>query len=783
MRFTIPKELSKEPKLFRVGPISLDKRQSVILLGTVLGYTFGYQHINNMLSLNSTQALVLFLPTVLIALAVAFLRVDGRHPDWWVKKKIQNALRPSVLRWRRRGPDDKPLRDAIQEFLPADRLMWEMMRTDDGTYLMVLEIEPVSLSLAGPDEQQRVWTGTAQMYNKLDFPIIEITRIKKGNTAAYTQNLKEAIARSVDPGEVQLAEYARHYLRFLERIVPLYNVYDRTSYIVLPYRPPNPDLKTVKKRFITKKDVGRLQQEAENAYRTLLGRVQTVYGSVTAFGARARLLTDVELQGFVKDEATGIESSAENPPTVWEPVTIETGGFARMSDNRRRQLMEVIKKSRKHAPPAIGIGNATLADKISPDAARIHPDYLRVGDRYHATLFVSEYPPDIAFGELQSLLHIPGRIKIVKYVKPLAQQKAVAALGGRVAELVAAEHTASDGDVIGTQQRALARYSAETAMNQLISAQQSFFELTLLVHCEASTKAELYSLVEDVRTKFAGLRGEAKLAREESWEGYVSALPMARNLLTTKYSAKGMLTNPLACFFVFGSQEINHDEGVLYGINPYSGALIAVDNRELMNPHMTVLGTSGGGKTMTIKAISTRLRMRNHRVVIVDPVGDSGYGPVANQIGGQYVVFGLGTRHKFNPCELDANYMDLSRLAAAEHDEDLDDARRQARAAALDGKILMLTRLVSLMRSGGAGDETLSGRDHSKIDRLWYAVYAEKGITRDPRNPFQHPPDLQGLLPPSGRRSGAGVVARRPLLLATRDPLGDLRGTHKRQLG
>lgn len=782
MRFTIPKELSKEPKLFRVGPFSLDKRQSAILLGTVLGYTFGYQHINKMFSLNSTQTLVLFVPIVLIALAAAFLRVDGRHPDWWVKKKIKNAWRPSVLRWRRRGPSDKPLRDAIQELLPADRLMWEMMRTDDGTYLMVLEIEPVSLNLAGPDEQQRVWTGTAQMYNKLDFPIVEITRSKKGNTAAYTQNLKEAIARSVDPGEVKLAEYARHYLRFLEQIVPMYNVYNRTSYIVLPYRPLNPDLKTAKKRFITDKDVTRLQQEAENAYRTLVGRSQTIYGSVTAFGARARLLTDVELQGFVKDEATGIESSIDDPPTVWEPVTIERNGFERLSDKRRRQLMNIIKKSRKHAPPAIGIGDATLADKISPDAARIHPDYLRIGDRYHATLFVSEYPPDIAFGDLQSLLHIPGRIKIVKYIKPLAQQKAVAALGGRVAELVAAEHTASDGDVIATQQRALARYSAETAMNQLISAQQSFFELTLLVHCEAGTKAELYALVEDVRTKFAGLRGEAKLAREESWEGYVSALPMARNLLTKKYSAKGMLTNPLACLFVFGSQEINHQEGILYGVNPYSGALIAVDNRELMNPHMTVLGTSGGGKTMAIKAISTRHRMRDHRVVIVDPVGDSGYGPVAKQIGGQYVVFGLGTRHKINPCELDANYMDLSRLAAAANDEDQDEARRGPRRGPRrqDPNADPARFLDEIRRYGRR-----SPRRPGSIENRPTVVRRLRRKTHNSRSgyPRPDPPDIQGFLPSPGAKLRSGVVARRPLLLAVRNPVGDIRRAHKRQPG
>src|SRR3712207_7839534 len=46
----------------------------------------------------------------------------------------------------------------------------------------------------------------------------------------------------------------------------------------------------------------------------------------------------------------------------------------------------------------------TLADKISPDAVRIHPDYVRVGNRYHATLFMYDWPPDVGFGDLRGLL-------------------------------------------------------------------------------------------------------------------------------------------------------------------------------------------------------------------------------------------------------------------------------------------------------------------------------------------------------------------------------------------
>lgn len=229
---------------------------------------------------------------------------------------------------------------------------------------------------------------------------------------------------------------------------------------------------------------------------------------------------------------------------LWEPVTLEAGGYGELSPKKLKGVLDIAEKVRREAPPAVGIGDLALADKVSPDAVRINADYLRVGGRYHATLFVYEWPDSVHFGILQSLLHVPGRVKVVKYVKPLPQDKAIGALGSQVAELQAAEHTASDGNVISSQQRAIARYSAETAMDELISDKQGLFDVSFLVHCEADSKDELHSLVESVRTKLAGIRAEAKLAREEAWEGFVSTLPLGQNLLSKRYANKGMLTNP-----------------------------------------------------------------------------------------------------------------------------------------------------------------------------------------------------------------------------------------------
>ena len=486
----------------------------------------------------------------------------------------------------------------------------------------------------------------------------------------------------------------------------------------------------------------------------LASRAETVISAFAPSGVHLRLLSGLELQDFVADQTSGEDE--RTTPSAFEPVTLRHGAYATLPPRRLARRLaaaeKVRKKTRKRggtpAPPAPGIGDLTLtdltlSDKIAPDAVRVHADYLRVGNRYHATLFVYEWMPDVGFGDLQGLMNIPGRVKIVKYIDPLPQDKAVQAIAAKAAELEAAHYTASDGDVRARRQRQIAYESADAAQTQLQTGQQGMLDLSFLVHCEAGSRDDLDALVESVRTKLAAIRVSAKLAREESWQGYVSTLPFGKNYLTHRYANKPMLTYPLACLFVHGSFQLHHEDGILMGVDPYSGSTVVLDSRELPNPHMVVVGQPGGGKTVAAKAMSTRLRMRGHRVVIIDPEGNSGYGRVARSLGGQYVVFGIGSRHCFNPCDLTDNYLNLSLLASAVEDEERDpeEARRMARAQALKGKIRMLTRLVSLMLTSDDGTGGLTGGEQSLVERVWHEVYAEKGITDDP--------DTHSLTPPT----------------------------------
>ena len=748
------KDLEGAKKTHKIAGVALETRQGVILGATFVVYSLICYYLAGLFGIDTTIAALAFCWVVPLAFVFAFFRHDGRHLDFWLARKYLAMTRPDVMVQTQPDPT-KALRNSVQRALPAERFWWEMLGCKDGTYLVAFEVEPVGLSLVGETERQRVYAAAIELYNRVDFEIVEFVRSKEGSTARYTRRLRRLISESIRPEERKLKAYANRHLTYLEEIVPSYNIFERKGYLVLPYNPQREvQRKTsswaeLKKLFgvggkPSEKDAKRRQAEAEAAYRVLSGRAQIVHEGFVRMGCRIRALTDLELTSFLKEQTTSWDPDAsEVEPSLYNPVTLEHAGYEMLSEEERCRVALAADEVREDAPIAFAMGELSVAEKIAPDAVRIYPDYLRVEDSYHTTLYVAEWADEVYFGMFEALTHIEGRVKLVKYVTPQPKDKALKILGARLAALRAAERTADDGNVASAQQREISRFTNEVAMRELTSDRQRYLEVSCLVHVEADTEEELSGVVDEVRTALAQYRTEAKLCREEAWEGFLSCLPLGRIWNSERYLKRGMLSRPAACLFSYGTHQIDHERGVFVGIDQASGGPITLDNRRLMNPHSVIIGQTGGGKTFVVKCLSTRQRMLGRRIVIVDPESNSKYAKVAKEIGGEFALIAPGSPHKINPFDLHDDYLNIGLLedVAEEGDEDAGEAYARARSAALNGKAQEITRMVSLMLSSDSKrDEGLSGAEAGRVERAVYEAYDRKGITRDPATHHNEPP-------------------------------------------
>jgi hypothetical protein len=750
------KDLEGAKKTHKIAGVALETRQGVILGATFVVYSLICYYLAGLFGIDTTIAALAFCWVVPLAFVFAFFRHDGRHLDFWLARKYLAMTRPDVMVQTQPDPT-KALRNSVQRALPAERFWWEMLGCKDGTYLVAFEVEPVGLSLVGETERQRVYAAAIELYNRVDFEIVEFVRSKEGSTARYTRRLRRTVSGSIRPEERKLKAYANRHLSYLEEIVPSYNIFERKGYLILPYNPRKEgeaQNKTsawaeLKKLFgiggkPSEKDAKRRQAEAEASYRVLSGRAQIVHEGFVRMGCRIRALTDLELTSFLKEQTTSWQpDTSEAEPNLYNPVTLEHAGYEMLSEEERGRVALAADEVREDAPIAFAMGELSVAEKIAPDAVRIYPDYLRVEDSYHTTLYVAEWADEVYFGMFEALTHIEGRVKLVKYVTPQPKDKALKILGARLAALRAAERTADDGNVASAQQREISRFTNEVAMRELTSDRQRYLEVSCLVHVEADTEEELSGVVDEVRTALAQYRTEAKLCREEAWEGFLSCLPLGRIWNSERYLKRGMLSRPAACLFSYGTHQIDHERGVFVGIDQASGGPITLDNRRLMNPHSVIIGQTGGGKTFVVKCLSTRQRMLGRRIVIVDPESNSKYAKVAKEIGGEFALIAPGSPHKINPFDLHDDYLNIGLLedVAEEGDEDAGEAYARARSAALNGKAQEITRMVSLMLSSDSKrDEGLSGAEAGRVERAVYEAYDRKGITRDPATHHNEPP-------------------------------------------
>lgn len=762
IREPVVKDLAGAGKTTKIGPIAVETRQAAILAATLVAYATFCYYAAGLFGLSTERAAVLLSPLIPVALLFAFYTKGGYHLDFILERKLVNAKRPVTLFKRPLDREGgwRSLRDAVQRFLPAERFYWEMLRTEDGTYVVAFRVVPKNLSLIGETERMRVFRAATELYNMTDFPWVEISRSKEGSTSRYTKRFRGMAAAAVDPEERELKRWVSEHARFLEETLPSYSIFERKGYVVLPYNPAAERAKAGGSRAKSPvgillgmlgfggpsgRDARRRQEEAEAAYRVLSSRAQTLYNGFSRMGCRIKALTDLELLAFVKGQASDWDEDAGEALTLYEPVALEPGGYEELSEARLERVLAQAEAARGEAPPALGIGDL-VADKVAPDCVRLFPDHLRVDGRFHTTMFVSGWPDEVFFGMLADLSRIEGRVKVVKYVDPRPKHEAANVLGGRLAALRASARTADDGNVNASQQREIAEFTIRQALHEVNTDRQRYLELSVLVHLEADTEDELYAMAQQVQTTLAGWRVESKLAREQTWEGFLSCLPLGELRLADRYCTFGTLSRPLACLFSYGTQQIDHENGVFVGVDAASGSAMTLDTRELVNPHGVILGQSGGGKSFVIKCLSTRLRSLGHREVIIDPEGNSRYVRVAKAIGGACAVIAPGSRHKINPFDLHEDYMNITLLEDLfEDDEDGEEAEeawKSARAAALDGKAQEITRMVSLMVSsderGAVGG--LSGAEASCVERAVYEAYGRKGITRDPATHSNEPP-------------------------------------------
>jgi conjugal transfer ATP-binding protein TraC len=373
-----------------------------------------------------------------------------------------------------------------------------------------------------------------------------------------------------------------------------------------------------------------------------------------------------------------------------------------------------------------------IVDLIAPASIEVASNYLRIGEKLAKTYFIFSYPSTLVSGWFAPIINLSAPLDIAIFIHPVNMAQVLKQLRRKVTEIEAELAEREAKGQVRDPQLEMAYRNLETLRDRFIAAQERMFRLGVYITLYANTEKELEELEVILRSAVEGRMVYLKPALFRQKEGFISTSPYGLDKLQV---TTPMNTEPISSVFPFISFDLSSNEGILYGINQHNNSLILFDRFSLENSNAVVFGTSGSGKSYTVKLDVLRNLMTGVDVIIIDPENE--YKALAEAVGGSYFNISLSSNHHLNPFDLPFPRED-------ERPEDV-----------LRSNIINLVGLIRIMLGG------LTPEEDSIIDRALTETYAAKDIT--PESDFSQatPPLLSDLIDVLEEMEGSESLVRR----------------------
>lgn len=352
----------------------------------------------------------------------------------------------------------------------------------------------------------------------------------------------------------------------------------------------------------------------------------------------------------------------------------------------------------------------------------------------HRTLWISGLPPELSDQLVNDLTSIRARVNVSIHLAPYDRGESMTIVRRKNAEIKmqvmeTRRKNRKQGldpddlpDDLADQQTQISELRDE-----LSKTNQRLVNSMIVIGVSADTAEQLDLACKTVKAKVNAQSCKAESLKFMQIEGLTAELPLGSNPLPMK---RTLTTNSAAILIPFTTQEVFEPHGLFYGSNARSGNPIVADRRDHMNSNGLILGTSGGGKSFTVKQELAGLYLnRDDEVIIIDPERE--YLPLAQAFGGQIVQISAGSTTRINPLDI-----------VLEETGDGDPVKEKT------------NNVVSMVGSLVGGNEGLNPVEKSLVDRCalnLYVRYREQGA-----NPTAQPTlgDLRDMLEETGEAAG-----------------------------
>ena len=400
----------------------------------------------------------------------------------------------------------------------------------------------------------------------------------------------------------------------------------------------------------------------------------------------------------------------------------------------------------EYAAAGKDIGNIPCSEFIAPKILDFTKGrYVCVDGLYQSYLLIPShgYRTEVMAGWLSLLVNAGDGIDVDLFLTKQPKDRMVQKLGQQLRINHSKIKDASDTNVSFDSLDDAIR--SGYFLKHGIAENEDFYYMNTLITITASTPAELDYREKEMRKLLLAhdIGCVSCTFREE--QAFLSSLPLVsleKHLF--ERSKRNVLTRGAASCYPFVSFEMCDDNGILLGVNRYNNSLTIVDifnSRVYKNANISILGTSGAGKTFLMQLMALRMRRKGIQVFIVAPLKGHEFYRACKNIGGEFIQISPASQNCINIMEI--------RKADKSADELIDGAMTEK--SALASKIQRLHIFFSLLIPD------MTHEERQLLDEALIKTYEEKGITHDndslndPDNPDRYRPmpvlgDLHAIL-------------------------------------
>jgi len=212
------------------------------------------------------------------------------------------------------------------------------------------------------------------------------------------------------------------------------------------------------------------------------------------------------------------------------------------------------------------------------------------------------------------------------------------------------DETSSNYDTLG-ESISSGRYIKDGIANG-----EDFYYTNMLITITAPTKDTLDYLVREMKKRLMAQDIHMQMCSLRIEEAFLSSLPL--NMLDKnlkEWTKRNMLTSGVASCYPLTSYEICDSNGILVGVNKQNYSLVMMDffnSAIYKNANISILGTSGAGKTFILQLLATRMRRKDIQTFILAPLKGHEFFRACNSIGGSFILISPSSSHCINVMEI-----------------------------------------------------------------------------------------------------------------------------------